>query len=184
MRQDHLGATELLRDEVSAFVARTPRERSSRATILAELGRLSDPCSRDADPVHVTGSALVLGSRGILLHLHKVIGRWMQPGGHVEPGEHPADAAVREAIEETGVAVHHAPFGPYLVHLDVHDAGPHVHLDLRYLLVGSDDEPTPPPGESQEVRWCSIEEALALADESLVDGVARLADLAGRIATV
>ena len=168
-------SAQALRGEVAAFCARTARERSSRARILDELGRLVDPCSRYADPVHVTGSALVVGRRGVLLHRHKVIGRWMQPGGHVEPGEHPAETAAREATEETGVSVRHAHPGPRLFHLDVHCAGDHVHLDLRYLLVGSDDDPCPPPGESQQVRWCSIEEALALADESLVDAVARLA---------
>jgi 8-oxo-dGTP diphosphatase len=29
--------------------------------------------------------------------------RWVSPGGHVEPDEHPADAAHREAQEELGI---------------------------------------------------------------------------------
>ena len=32
-------------------------------------------------------------------------GRWSIPGGRVEPGESPAQAAVREALEETGLTV-------------------------------------------------------------------------------
>lgn len=32
-------------------------------------------------------------------------GRWTVPGGKVEPGESPAQAAVREAFEETGLRV-------------------------------------------------------------------------------
>jgi len=162
---------------VEAFEARTDREISSRSQALVEIGRLWNPFDRHADLVHVTGSALVLGRRGTVLHVHKRIGRWMQPGGHLEPGEDPAEAALREGVEETGLPLAHPLAGPRLVHLDVHRAGPkssHVHLDLRYLLVCDDVDPTPPPGESTEVRWFGLLEAMSVADEALVDGLARL----------
>ena len=47
---------------------------------------------------------------------------------------------------------------PPLAHLDVHAGGRgHTHLDLRYLLaVDGDDEPAPPAGESQDVRWFAL----------------------------
>ena len=79
--------TAQLREAVRSFEARTDRETASRARMLAELDRLAEPCSREADPVHVTASALVVGPRGLLLHVHKRLGRWMQPGGHIDPGE-------------------------------------------------------------------------------------------------
>jgi len=164
-----------VRRAVAGFDAATPRETSSRARFLAELGRLPDPFDRDADPVHVTGSAIVVGPRGTVLHWHKRIGGWLQPGGHVDGGETPWEAALREAHEETGLPVRHPAGGPLLVHLDVHDAGAHVHLDLRYLLHGDDAEPCPPPGESQQVRWFSLADAIAIADPALVDGLRRVA---------
>ncbi len=165
-----------VRDQVSRFDATTEREIASRDRILAELDRLDRPFDRNADPVHVTGSAIVTGPRGTVLHLHKRLGGWMQPGGHVDPGESPWQAAVRETTEETGLPVRHPDSGPQLIHLDAHPAGPHVHLDLRYLLLSEDAYPAPAVGESPDVRWFSLPEALELADDALVDGLRRLAD--------
>lgn len=162
-------------DAVTAFEARTSREFASRERFLFELHRLADPLDRNADPVHVTGSAIVSGSRGTVLHLHKRFGIWTQPGGHLEPGESPAEAALRETKEETGLRVRHPHEGPQMIHLDVHAAGDHVHLDLRYLLLSDDTEPAPPPGESQDVRWFTLAKALKIADGALVDGLNRLA---------
>jgi 8-oxo-dGTP pyrophosphatase MutT (NUDIX family) len=148
------------------------REIASTARILAELDTLEDPFDEHAGPVHLTASALIVGRRGLIMHRHRRLGRWMQPGGHLDPGEDPRDAAIRESQEETGIGAAHPPAGPLLVHLDVHPAARgHVHLDLRYLLLGADMDPAPPPGESQDVRWCSWEEAAAMADEALSGGI-------------
>lgn len=108
--------------------------------------------------------------------VHKKLGAWMQPGGHVDRGEGPWDAAVRETTEETGLDVHHPEDGPLLFHLDVHPAADdHIHLDLRYLLLcDKDEDPSPPAGESQQVNWFSVPEAIEVADEGLVDGLKRL----------
>ena len=52
-----------------------------------------------------TATTFVVWQGGVLLHKHKKLGRWFPPGGHVEPGELPDDAAVREVLEESGVPV-------------------------------------------------------------------------------
>jgi 8-oxo-dGTP pyrophosphatase MutT (NUDIX family) len=131
----------------------------------------------------VTASAVVLDPRRrvVLLHLHRRLGRWLQPGGHVEPGEPPADAAVRETLEETGVAVRHPEDGPVVVHLDEHP-GPdgHIHLDLRYLLLTDSDAPALGAGESTgegpgaTLRWARLTEVAALADPSLTRAIVAL----------
>ena len=79
------------------------REDEARARILDCLDSLPRPFDEEADPVHVTGSAVVVGRRGTVLHLHKRLHRWMQPGGHIDPAEAPWDAALRESEEETGL---------------------------------------------------------------------------------
>jgi 8-oxo-dGTP pyrophosphatase MutT (NUDIX family) len=160
---------EMVRDAVSAHQPRGERERASKEVILAELERLEDPFDKVSDPVHLTGSAVVVGRKGTILHLHKRLGIWIQTGGHLDPGEMPEDAALRESEEETGLALSHPRSGPRLLHVDVHvGAHGHTHLDLRYLLLGPDDDPAPPAGESPEARWFSWEEALETADTALL----------------
>ena len=142
------------------------REAASAHRILAELPRLERPFDEHADPVHITGSAVVVGLRGVILHKHRKLGIWVQPGGHVDPGETPAEAAAREASEETGLPVELADEA--LIHVDVHP-GPngHTHLDLRYLCTAPDRDPAPPPEESQEVLWLGWDDAIARADDGL-----------------
>lgn len=54
---------------------------------------------------HLTASMVVLDMRfdRVLLVHHNATGKWVFPGGHVDPNETPAEAAVREVLEETGV---------------------------------------------------------------------------------
>ena len=164
-------ATQLLgrvRAAVDAHVPADEREGESRRRLLELLDTLPSPLDEGADPRHVTGSAVVAGPRGTVLHLHKRLHVWMQPGGHVDPGEGPWEAALRESEEETGLAVAHPAGGPRLVHVDVHQAAKgHEHFDLRYLLLADDADPAPSEGESPHARWFSWPEATALADESL-----------------
>jgi 8-oxo-dGTP pyrophosphatase MutT (NUDIX family) len=165
------------RDEIwssvhEAVTAHQPvdvREARARRRFLTELERLPSPFLEAANPTHATASGLVVGPRGIVLHRHRRLGIWMQPGGHVDRGETPSAAALRETIEETGLDVTEPVDAPVLVHLDVHPAARgHTHLDLRYLLLGGDADPRPPPAESQDVRWFSWSDATAVADEALI----------------
>lgn len=168
-RVDHVRRT------VAERVPVDERERASQARILQELDRLAHPFDEHADLVHVTGSAIVVGPRGVVLHLHKRLGLWLQPGGHIDPGETPWDAAWREASEETGLQLSHQPAGPSLVHVDVHiGAHGHTHLDLRYLLDGADGDPNPGPEESQDVAWFGWEAAIDLADAGLAGALRAL----------
>ena len=123
---------------------RPTRQADATAEVLEALRHLPEPFDEHAAAVHVTGSAVVVGRRGTVLHLHKRLHRWLQPGGHLEAGEAPWDAALRESEEETGLVVSHPDGGPRLLHVDVHPAAQgHTHLDLRYLLVSADADPVP-----------------------------------------
>ncbi|MGB8860961.1 MAG: GNAT family N-acetyltransferase [Ilumatobacteraceae bacterium] len=166
----------------SAVLARRPvdaRERDSVASFIRLYDALERPFSELANKVHVTASAIVVTDdrRRVVLHLHKRMNMWLQPGGHIEEGELPWAAALREVIEETGLPARLAgAVGdevPELLHVDVH-AGPrgHTHLDLRYLVESPHVAPKPPAGESQEVQWFHWHQAVAVAEAGL-EGVLR-----------
>ena len=152
------------------------------AEFLREFDRLGNPFSEEDDPVHVTGSAIVIGPRGVLLLKHKRLGVWLQPGGHIDAGESPWAAAMREAEEETGLNLHFADLDaegqPHLMHVDVHAAARgHTHLDLRYLVQGGDQDVNPPPGESQELDWFSKADAVLRATDARLRAVISTLDV-------
>lgn len=145
------------------------REEAAIEAFDAALAGLVSPFDPVADPTHVTSSAIVVSADGggVCLLLHKRLGIWLQPGGHLEPGESLSGGARREAAEETGLELAEPPGGPRLVHVDVHAGGRgHTHLDLRWLLIGS-GVPAPGSGESPDVGWFGWDDAIGLADPGL-----------------
>jgi len=166
--------------------AHTPadqREHDSVAEFLRVVPTLNDPCNEDADAVHVTASGIVVSNYGdkVALHLHKRLNMWLQPGGHIDAGETPAEAALREAIEETGLAVRHERDSAVFVHVDVH-AGPkgHTHHDLRYLLRAPEEQCRPAAGESQVAQWFSWDAAIDVADPGLLGCLVAVKALLGK----
>ena len=52
-----------------------------------------------------TVAVFVVHEEKVLLHWHRKLQRWLPPGGHIEPGELPDEAAVRETWEESGLEI-------------------------------------------------------------------------------
>lgn len=153
--------------------------------LLAHLvdGR-ADAADRTTRPGHLTGSAFVIDATAehALLLFHTKLQRWLQPGGHADGDMNLAAVALREATEESGIDG--LRVWPEPIDLDIHRVAPpkedpHLHLDVRYLVVA-------PPGaqpsgneESQALRW------VAEADLTTYDvdaGLLRLADRAFTLA--
>lgn len=135
-----------------------PEAVAHRDRVLAFV--VEHPCSavRQCTEGHLTGSALVVDADGArtLLMLHRKLGRWFQPGGHADGDTNLAAVALREAAEETGIEG--LRVAPTAIDVDVHlveppGEPPHLHLDVRFLVVA-------PPGalevgneESTALRW-------------------------------
>jgi 8-oxo-dGTP pyrophosphatase MutT (NUDIX family) len=164
-----------LREQIEAIAPVNDREATSIAATLDRLRWPGDVFSESANDHHVTASAFVISPRGVILHRHRRLGIWVQPGGHVDDGEGPEAAALRETTEETGLLVRHVE-PVTLFHVDVHP-GPkgHTHYDLRYVLVAEPVEPQPPDHESPDVFWFDFDAAPGRGEPELAAALRKLA---------
>lgn len=166
---------ETLRAQIEAIEPADERETRSVAATLERLEWPGDPFAESDDPHHLTASAFVVSARGVVLHRHRLLGIWLQPGGHVEATESPEEAALRETLEETGLIAHHRD-PVELFQVDQHP-GPkgHTHYDLRYVVVAPPLDPSPPANESPEVDWFDFDAAQQRCEPTLVAVLGRLA---------
>ncbi len=150
-----------MRQALADWVAPDPAQESLRRSFLARLDEGPSALRREGRPSHLTASGVVVDASrtGVLLVLHRKIGLWLQPGGHLEDGDTSlAGAALRESVEETGVPdLRLASSTP--VHLDRHAApcGAEHHLDVRFLVVARDGAVPQVSEESLDVRWFPLD---------------------------
>ncbi|MFT3786374.1 MAG: NUDIX hydrolase [Tepidisphaeraceae bacterium] len=133
--------------------------------------------NRSTQAGHLTASGVVVDrarSRVLLVH-HNALDRWLQPGGHIEPTDASLlDAAIREVVEETGLAASELkPIGRRTqdgqllpVDIDSHaiparpskGEGPHTHHDFRFAFEYTGDQAfTLQAEEVHDARWCPID---------------------------
>ena len=119
-----------------------------------------------------TACTYIVFDRKVLLHKHKKLHIWLPPGGHIDPGEDPNEAAIREAKEETGLDIelvgesrqYDSPFGsrdivpPRFLNRHYYDTSrTHEHVNLAYFARARSDDARHEI-EGMEIRWFTREE--------------------------
>ncbi|CAL9672487.1 hypothetical protein SUDANB15_07503 (plasmid) [Streptomyces sp. enrichment culture] len=128
----------------------------------------------DVPAMHLVSYFVVLDdARGqLLLVAHRKAGLWLPAGGHVEPGEDPWAAVVRECREELGIeavaspVIGERPF--FLTVTRTRGHRPHTDVSLWYLL--ETDAHTITSYDQREfnaIRWLTDEQVLEEPTELL-----------------
>jgi 8-oxo-dGTP diphosphatase len=127
----------------------------------AESGRTDGRGERDdrqPGPKNVTSvGGLVVGASGVLLvkmAYGPTIGKYMLPGGIVEPGETLDAAVVREVLEETGVSARVIGICGVRSRFDGSDNDTYV----IFLLEPTDGSPHSDGYENEDARYFTLEE--------------------------
>jgi ADP-ribose pyrophosphatase len=114
---------------------------------------------------HVTGSGWIVNrarTHTLLMH-HKKLDKWFQPGGHCDGDPDVQAVALKEAVEETGLAV--SAVNNHIFDVNNHiiprrnDIPEHTHYDIRFLLeaeMTAGDLPS--NSEALAVRWIDLNE--------------------------
>ncbi|UUU37990.1 NUDIX hydrolase [Streptomyces sp. NBC_00162] len=157
-----------IRTTLAAYLEQHPEAKLELDVVLGILEDGDDLTSRKTAPGHVTASAVLVRPDGHILHIHhNAIGKWLLPGGHLEPADSTLlQAAGRELTEETGIPPHLiTPHGETPLHIDVHpiDANPakdepaHQHFDFRFLFRTTADIGELQTEEVSDAAWRELD---------------------------
>lgn len=161
--------------EVIAFVSKNKVKHSK--IMLNEMNSClgEELLSRKHSFGHFTTSAVILNKdmdKALVINAIK-FNKWLFPGGHIDKGETPLEACIREVKEEVGIDgndlfliennivdidIHTIPFSSAKNELE------HWHFDLRYLFRFSENVQVVLNDEALEWKWIPIEQLIEKKD--------------------
>lgn len=148
-----------IRTEVETITPLDDIERGTKSDVLswidsgAELCRTQKPAT---PPKHLVSYFAVIDGEYILLVDHINAELWLPTGGHVEPGEHPRTAALREAKEELSIDGEFLHSDPVFLTVaeTVGKTSGHTDVSLWYTLRGNrDDDISYDKSEFRAASW-------------------------------
>lgn len=146
--------------------------------------------------MHFATSGFIVNSDStkVLMVYHKKLDTWVIPGGHLEPNEYPADGAVREVFEETGIHARLIDTGDSLTVTDTQketklinpfvmlgeyipekgDKPAHTHID--FIFLGTADDKTllkRQETEVENVKWFNLLEVPSMKTFNSIKQIAQ-----------
>ena len=148
--------------QLTDYARRCPEEAATAEQFLEFVEGHEDCFERSCIPGHVTGSAwLVDPTRtALLMTHHKKLDMWLQLGGHSDGDPDTQAVALREAEEESGLAV--MALSEQILDVDIHEIPArgqepaHLHYDVRFALVARNRNFTV-SDESNALAWVPID---------------------------
>ncbi|OGR88532.1 MAG: hypothetical protein A3J74_05650 [Elusimicrobia bacterium RIFCSPHIGHO2_02_FULL_57_9] len=121
---------------------------------------------------HFVATGYVVRDGKTLLLFHKKLKMWLPPGGHIDEGELPEEAVLREIREETGLeaeilspkrAKESQEDGVRTMHIPDHVQLENIpnhpqHIDLIYFCRARDGKAIFSPAEHEGMKWHSLED--------------------------
>lgn len=132
------------------------------------------------EKIDFTVAAYIVYKDKVLLRFHEKYHKWLTPSGHIELGEGPFEAIMREIKEETGLDAtlvteqevqnnygesKDLPLPMFINRHRISDT--HEHIDFVYAAQSSSDEIKPQEGEmadAENFKWFAAEELKANTD--------------------
>lgn len=164
-------------DDVKNYLPRCEQEERDREFFLRFAADNPDCLSRDNDLAHFTASAWIVNPQRskVLMVYHNIYGSWSWTGGHADGEAELSTVALREVMEETGLAsprlVSAHPISLETLTVDGHMkrgkfVHSHLHLNLTYLVEAEEsDSIRVKADENSGVGWFGLSEMFAAVSE-------------------
>ena len=117
--------------------------------------------------VTVSAGGVVINAQGMVLVVNQRGTSWSLPKGHVDPGEEPLQAAIREILEESGVSQLQyistlGAYGRYKIGLKGSEDKSEWKVLLFFLFKTRQNELNPQDPDNPQARWVAVDEVAAL----------------------
>jgi 8-oxo-dGTP pyrophosphatase MutT (NUDIX family) len=157
---------------IETFQATTEQEAKDQALMLEFMKRHPDVLTRANLAGHLTSSVFIMNVKKtkVLFGFHNIYQSWGWFGGHHDGMEDCLEVALKEAREETGIAVYEsipsAPISLDVITVNNHYKNgefipDHLHLNVTYGLLTSEKQVlTYNDQEHSGIKWFLIEEYL------------------------